>query len=190
MYKGICIGGPADGKEYETASTIFKVPTDGGGAWCYMLWTIGRFPDGKPVYVWAGGSQDLDGVIIDILAGYRVDPATNALRNERNELAERVTELCQKITKDGGRLGIIASRYGWRGSQNNIEFIGKRMAEMQEEIDVLRKYAAPPPPRVDQTITVDVTGMADIKKRLDDLERLAYGTARSGLNTRPLRDRG
>lgn len=185
MHKGICIGGPADKTVLEGNSMILDVPNHGIGIYRYLWFS---FPGGD-FGVWASAGMDYPQVM-QILTETYTSASADALRKDRDELAARVTELCQKITKDGGRLGIIASRYGWRGSQNNIEFIGKRMSEMQEEIDVLRKYAAPPAPRVENTITVDVTGMADLEKRVADLERLAYGASRSNLNTRPLRDRG
>jgi len=54
---------------------------------------------------------------------------------ERDELAARAGDISRQIKAAGQRVGIIASRYGWRGGENNIDFIARKMADMQEAID-------------------------------------------------------
>lgn len=154
---------------------------------------------------------------------------------ERDELAERVTELSKQIKAAGQRVGVIASRYGWRGGENNIDFISAKMEKMNGRIGILeeeleqtrilkrdreaeiaditlacnvaiprmgptlsakenveriigrlndleiaeterQRRGGTQSPRVEQTITVEVSGMADLEKRVTMLEGNVFGT--------------
>ena len=131
---------------------------------------------------------------------------------ERDDLAARVTELCNQIKASGQRVGIIAARYGWRGGENNIDFIARKMEKMngrigileeelesmrvakkamQVELDALTDAPRPMPPmppiEAGRTVTVDVTGMADLEKRVADLERIVYPSRGTGADLRTRR---